>query len=594
MKKHIKLGIFSTLLIPIISNLAISANITPSIKAKRVKEFWQEKQKKGIALFDKKNLTEADYENLINVYETSFKPMGIMGLRKWMIKNPNSYKKVSVAVLDGGHINFDAIIKPKNSNVKYETYDDGELNNLSYHATAVASLIGGVSGINPDVDLYSLGSFSKKNYKGEWDNISTDEFKKKLDWAITKGVKIFNFSFGIQPTYLDFEEEFVEYQKANKDNKNTLLSKIEKKIIYDFSEWAKIMDEYSENHKVIFVNSAGNNNKTFKWIYNQMKRIRDYETDNELISKIDAILLKFIKKEYFLLRSVTQSFNSISVGCLNEKKEIADFSSPINREFEPSKALISAIGHFNFKWNENQKTNYYQKLIETFNNSRTVSGTSYSSPIIAGLISLIISIYDYTIKWTIDAADIKNILVLNSIYAKDTYDDTSSIFNDTMNKYNGILSKNRSGYGLPNWVQIRKYLTKKSKNNKWILIKNKEKWTWNGREKAITSKEKFDIKHNSRFKFSLSWLDSPKTIEDDKESFYKETSNYDLMLRQTFENKTIEYSSSSLYGNHEFIHRIHNSLNKDESQLELTIKYLPDKYDTKRWGRELKVYYKEQ
>lgn len=594
-KKLINFSLFFSLVLP---SCSISANITSS-NSKNLHNIEQEKKYYyGIATFKKEHLKETDYENLFNIYEPSFKPMGVMGLRKWLVKNGNPYKRIGVAVLDSGHINFDAILKPKNSNVTYESYNDGQLNNFSYHATAVASFIGGISGINPFVDLYSLGSNSKK-VKDEWFSISDDEFRRKLDWAISKGVRIFNFSFGYNHNYEKFAEQFEEFYKGKK---NQAIEKIEELLnVFYFSSWAKIMDEYAQKYKVIFVKSAGNNRNELKFVYDELNKIREKETNREIIEKIDKIISNFLANEYFLTLGTNQSFNSILVGCLKENRQIAYYSEILNKEIEPSKVLVSAIGHFKFKWNENQKTDYYQKLLDTYENKQ-IAGTSFSSPIIAGLVSLIISIYDWTIPWTIDAADMKNILALNSIYAKNTYENTP-IFNDQMDKYDGILAKRSSGFGLPSWVQIKNYLTRKtkeSKNNKWLLIKNNETNSIfiddKGEFVPDSINKKFFIYDNSRFKVSLSWLDSPKNIVD-KESFYKETSDYDLELLDDIPSiGSVSYSSFLKYGNHEFIHKIFKlpfDFSFEYSILDLKIRYIPDKYDTKIENRELKLYYKE-
>lgn len=68
---------------------------------------------------------------------------------------------------------------------------------FSNHATHVATFIGGVSGINPNAELYSLGTANGK----------INELRSKLDWAVKNGVRVINISMGA----------FVDFKKINKE-----------------------------------------------------------------------------------------------------------------------------------------------------------------------------------------------------------------------------------------------------------------------------------------------------------------------------------------------------------------------------------------
>lgn len=581
MKKNLKLILPAIVFLP---NLFIS---TSANKTKN------DVDPDDIHNFDKKDLKETDYENAFSMYEEAFKPMAIMQLRKWMLENNmTEYSKENIAILDDGHVNFDAIIKPKNSKVEYKYYPDGKIKKYSKHATTVASLIGGVSGINPYANLYSLGSGSGNIIK----------FRKKIDWAIKNNVKIFNFSIGADMEVID--KYYLIKDETNSWKLLWNLIKIKRELDdFDFDNRAKLMDEYSRKYKVIFVKSMGNDRFSYLLLKKELEKAKQRFKRNKIIQKYtNKIIEKIQNRQYFLTRGLSQSINSIQVASLNTDKKISYFSSGSDRVLEPTKAFISAIGRFNAKWKQKEKTKYYYSFFKKLKHEEyetELLGTSFASPIIAGITSLITSIYSNKIPWTIDAADIKNILALNSIYAKNTYED-SSVFWDTMIKDKGTLAKQYSGFGLPNWIQIKEYLTNKNKHNKWILLKNNEydsKFVNDESKKIDIEKinKYFYVNHNARFKASMSWLDSPRKWSpwwNNGNNFYNRSSNYNFSLNHKLKNSSISYSSDLWYGNHEMIHRIHKSPNKRKSKLELEINYIKDTLDH-RTERELKIYFKE-
>ncbi|WP_029905782.1 S8 family serine peptidase [Mycoplasmopsis opalescens] len=531
--------------------------------------------------------SELLYKNVSHVYDEALKPIGVLGFKKWLLENNGgSYKRVKVGIIDNEHVDFGQIIQPKNSNLKYKTFSgtNEDFSERTEHSTKVASFIGGVSGINPYAELYSFGKTK-----------DMDDLIKKLNWAVQEGVKVINISMGPDLSFLKDILNWIDEFK--KDENTEHLIKIYQHLSTNWwpysSKMGSIIDEYSYKYGIIFVGASGNEYDEYEQIFEKIRELHKIHPENNLLEKIYNL---FLSSKAFLPTYKNTSFNMISVGAITPHFQLNSIiNMPTHFKFTPDFNFISAINGFNITWKnkELEKPDIYK---------RNPIGTSFTSPIITGLISLLISTYHSKVDWEIDTSDIKSIFALNSVYAKN-YTGVSKIFTDEMDKYNRGGKKRLTGYGMPNWVKIRKFFENKNKKNKWSSIDFEENYYGDNLQTKVL-KDFIDIQPQSRYRLALSWMQSgwnPKYYFSDfgsqtpeqLEWFFKLSSDYSLDLK----GQNISRWADIPFGNHEFIHQINTS--DTNIKYDLYIGYKKDTQDFKSIGskninkRKLKLYYKE-
>lgn len=580
LKNIVSIAGFSLLTLP-------SSAVIASHKLENNSKNENDDDSRHLATLKSSEIIETDYYDAMHMYDEAYKSIGILPFKNHLLNGgAGYYEKIKVGVLDNGHINFDAIIKPKNIKLNYVYYPDSSSNNsleFSNHATHVATFIGGVSGINPNAELYSLGTANGK----------INELRSKLDWAVKNGVRVINISMGAFVDFKKINKELTLFE-TNNDFKHLdkALEYINKPFSYELT--GGVLDWYSYKYGLIFVNSSGNDLDSYEDLFERLNELSKKYPDNK---GIENVLKIYNNDNIYIPLGINSSFNAISVaGILKDKKIDPTVNNPAHYKYTPDKNFISAVQNFQPKW-KNTNSIYFKKLWSILN------GTSFSSPIIAGLISLIISTYEKNSDWKFDASDIKNILALNSIYVKNS-SSQKHLFNDIFDKQNRGGKKTISGYGYPNWVQIRDFF---EHNNKAKMFKfnNTENGIFGTYNKDNIVKNVGRVAPNHRYKAALSWLHygiDPfrykylLNVNDDEllNKYFSTSADYSLELHSEYDNKLTDLK----YGNHEFI----NSINRTDKTIEfdLNVHYYKDEYDwyqegnfIDKWSRTLKFYFKE-
>ncbi|WP_052377808.1 MULTISPECIES: S8 family peptidase [Robinsoniella] len=123
--------------------------------------------------------------------------------------NARSIQKVKVALLDSGVDYVDGIVLADSINlVEEEDYVVPMYRDLTGHGTGIASIIcangeGGIKGVNPNVDLYSVKVLDGEN------KAPLSRIIKGIYWCIDNDVNIINMSFGTS-TYSNAMKKAVE------------------------------------------------------------------------------------------------------------------------------------------------------------------------------------------------------------------------------------------------------------------------------------------------------------------------------------------------------------------------------------------------
>ncbi|WGI37022.1 S8 family serine peptidase [Mesomycoplasma lagogenitalium] len=289
-------------------------------------------------------------------------------------------------------------------------------NNETYmknsHGTNVTKIIGGISGVDKNAEIYFTG------------HLNSNEWIKKLEWmVIDNGVRIINHSYGPKGDYDDY-------------NDNVLF-----------------LDYLSRKYGVINVFSAGNGqNKPAE--------------KNEWING-DKI-----------------SFNSIVVGSTNLKKDylISDFSNwqKFQKYNELPKPLVVAPGE-------------YYKTENGFQN-----GTSYSAPLVTGIISLLLKEKEHINN------DRDRLTAIKSILAVSSY--LSSQYKDNNLNRNGL--HNKVGTGM---VDFEKMLLASSNTKTIEIDKNISNQTVFQTDELYLLKDQ-NIKAAASWTFNAGLLKEPEVI----------------------------------------------------------------------------------
>ncbi|SMC20406.1 S8 family serine peptidase, partial [Mycoplasmopsis agassizii] len=279
-----------------------------------------------------------DYDQ--SVFEKQFKLVGALDRRKkdalvsdlqkrYSFKN--KVNKIKLGVVEASNnISKDNILF-KNKNLHF--YSKNGITQHSFekssHADKVSSIIAGTNGLDTFIDdIYSVhvNNFDTKTGKETGDFVY--ERIEKFDWLISSGVKVINNSYGIE------------------GDRNKALEEIN---TYKYNERAYYLDFIARKYGIINVFSAGNDGN----------------------------------KPTFVTGGSTLSQNSIAVGATNitgdELSTISQYK--FFDEKILAKPLIVAPG-------EEYRFPSFEKNDNSL--SKPKRGTSYSAPIVTGLITMLI------------------------------------------------------------------------------------------------------------------------------------------------------------------------------------------------------------
>lgn len=365
----------------------------------------------------------------------------------------------------------------------------------SQHATRVASIIAGKSGVNPRFFLKYFSNIPR----GSW-----VEQEVQLEIISLTNSKVANFSLGLYNNNDDLTYE--EKIKRNLDPTQKYLLNILSSVKYNKNSWLK--DKFlSNNPEIIFVFSAGNNDRK-GLVRKEEKTKKEKEKAPEYI--IDD---PYSKKHnpwgtYQKLSNNKLSFNSIVVGSHDSKLEKSRFSS--NTSIYSKQINFLASGE-NYKFGKKD--------------SDKGSGTSYTAPFITGIIGQ--TLIDQKEKYDIG----HNSIIASSVFTVSTNDDKIS-----RNRSQVDLGMN--GSGIFNYKKLQEAFS----NLKYIKIR-KHPDEEEHIESVINSDIKNDeikietvfLKKGDSLKIALSWLFKNKPSESffEKPFEFQIMTDYDLVIKNS-------------------------------------------------------------
>ncbi|WLP85393.1 S8 family serine peptidase [Mycoplasma seminis] len=308
------------------------------------------------------NINQEQLSILRNFYSHYYKKLGVSDwYRDFNSENINQlsqFNKVGILEVDNNQIKYLPSTK-KNFKINYfSTPDKYDLTKL--HGTAVASVIGGDTGINPDANIYYAG-MTKTKWESlyTWDNI----LRKRLNWFVENGVNVINMSWGPRFEFnpevknfklekfnthknvikrkdwisiLDPEEVIDNWETYTPAEINGIMNKLRSNYLEynDFIDYFKslyyiqkyqdeikagfnfeyatdkILEEYASKYDLIILKSAGNENDEDRMsIYNKIKLInsKSYEQIKNEIIVMYEFLIKDIKFRDYLRNDISKA-----------------------------------------------------------------------------------------------------------------------------------------------------------------------------------------------------------------------------------------------------------------------------------------------
>ncbi|MDW2932996.1 S8 family serine peptidase [Mesomycoplasma ovipneumoniae] len=387
----------------------------------------KDKQTEHVEMLDDNNPLNNNDNHHSLFSESLNKNISIVNFQKQAAKDSENQDKATSKVgaiefLDKFDQNFNIYFNENQLNINDLVSNRSKQAEKPYHSTLVSLILGGKAGVDKKSDLY-LSIFK------------TDaEWHKAIEWMATKDVRVINHSYG---------NKFVDFK--------------------DYNENAYLLDFLARKYGVINVFAAGNGADKI----DEDEFGRNKADDNPWIDD----------------RSL--SLNSIVVGALQDnssnsniaKNEIAPYSNfkTGDEYLQFAKPLVVAPGQiYNVLDDKNQSDQ----------SKKYVSGTSYASPIVTGLISTLLRGKPLWVRDDFRVPVIKSILSVSAI---------SPNHIDLDKKDSGYYEK--YGAGTPDFEKM-----KKAVDNISFIFGNKE-----NEGEVIFTGNRFWVNSNERVKASLSW-----------------------------------------------------------------------------------------
>ncbi|WP_129693745.1 S8 family serine peptidase [Mycoplasmopsis columboralis] len=425
-------------------------------------------------------------------------------------KNKKDYENNKIAIVE-------ALSKPNksgfvNENDSYLFYDKSlkihnikkiripTLKNLdnwntpenSKHATRVASIIAGKSGINPHFFL---------RYFSDIPRASWVEQELQLEIISLTDSKVVNFSLGWLNNNNDLTYE--EKKKRNLNPNEKYLFNILKSVKYSKSAWIK--DKFISDHpEIVFVFAAGNNDR--KQHTQKEEKDKEKEEVSGYIIEDPYSTVHNPLGIYQKLNGDQLSFNSIIVGSHDNKHEKSWFSS--NTSFYSKQINFLASGE-NYKFGKRK--------------SDIDNGTSYSAPFISGIVGQ--TFIDQKEKYDIGY----NSLITSAVFTVSTDDDEVS-------RNRSQVDLGRNGAGIFNYKKLKEAFS----NLKYIKIRKRPEEEENIKS-VINSDIKKDkilveeifLKKGDSLKIAMSWLFKNKVPEGffDNPTDFQIMTDYDIVIK---------------------------------------------------------------
>ncbi|MFV8476960.1 S8 family serine peptidase [Mycoplasma sp. Z355B] len=277
-------------------------------------------------------ITQEQYNAIKDFYSIFYKKMGVSPWHR--NTNSTNIDKTSsmnkVGVLEVNYSNLDYLLSSKKD---FDiNYFDGKENitvgRNNWHGSAVSSIIGSDTGINPDANIY-YAALKYTDNKGGTHNNNLDRFNKILEWYKNNNVNIINMSYGIQ-------------NMINIDN-------------IDYTNWRSIQNNFTDKIKTSF----GFDEWKMPADYNRIGSITDGIRYNK--EYFDDLYNKFIS--LYVLLAVSKLANDGTLQKLGaEDKLIEDFAVKYGMIFVKSSGNENTFRKLIYDAVERAKSLDYSKL----------------------------------------------------------------------------------------------------------------------------------------------------------------------------------------------------------------------------------------
>ncbi|WP_416754298.1 S8 family serine peptidase [Mycoplasma sp. 654] len=273
------------LLLLLTGSLLSSAIITPMVAASTTAETNTTKIK--INSTSPITITEEQYNTIKDFYSIFYKKMGVSPWHR--NSNSTNIDKTSamnkVGVLEVDYSNLDYLLSSKkNFDINYfDSKEDILVNRNSWHGSAVSSIIGSDTGINPDANIY-YAALQYRDNKNEMHKNNLDRFNKILEWYKNNNVNIINMSYGLLNMINIDNIDYTSWRSIQNNFNNKV------KTSFGFDEWNMPAD-YSRIGSI--TNGIRYNKDYFDDLYNKFISLYTLLAvsklaNDETLQKLDA------------------------------------------------------------------------------------------------------------------------------------------------------------------------------------------------------------------------------------------------------------------------------------------------------------------
>ncbi|MFV8474487.1 S8 family serine peptidase [Mycoplasma sp. Z631] len=305
---------------------------------------------------------------LKNLYSDYYRKMGVSDWhRNYDFINIDKTSKMNrVGIIEVNYCDMNYLLSSKR-NFEINYFDKSFIAENAYHGTAVTSIIGTDTGINPNSNIfYAALKYKDKNNKSYPENIS--RFRSILDWYKSNDVNIINMSFGPQNIFemnkIDYlnwrsiEDNFIEninesdswkYIVSEGDKITPIINKMRTDKIYlkkltdkyknifyaleimklasdenllKLKGYNELIEEYATKYGMIFVKASGNENDFRKILNDTINYIRDinYEEFKQEMLLLYNYLGKDDRYSAYLAHDILKNLDKECLQQYNELK----------------------------------------------------------------------------------------------------------------------------------------------------------------------------------------------------------------------------------------------------------------------------------
>lgn len=304
----------------------------------------------------------------------------------------------------------------------------------------------------------------------------------------------------------NFKSIFVESVISELVNSYNRLSSVNQL----YSDESRFMDSLILKYKIKFIVSGGNDQNMFVSLRRYVEKFKNYEFKDGRANGLKDIDINILAG--WVPDALKKSRNTIYVGSINIRNDLSENYSVVGTEFHEDYPFVSTYTGFTTFNDKNSRLFGVNRYIRSYNNDRfsvrrpnftEFHGTSYSSGLLAGLISLA----EYEVGRKLSISEVKAALALTSKHSK-AKEDNLTFESNPLYEYTTISkARNRTGYGIPQYDKFIEAIMNKN-NIKTISISD----ILQGKANNIFKDIKLGVADT--LEISVSWDYIPNSVYD--------------------------------------------------------------------------------